>query len=271
MCKDNALTYLNRLGYNVVRLPRADIKPGQVLLQQHGTLQWVGTLQNLIENNAKPLPPIEANLPAADVNGQSSSELSAEVGTNILGSFLKQFDGDMNITTAVKSQKSVTFRFTDVLADRIDTGSLSVWFDGEALRTKSALFRLPAEGKGRFMIITEVLKTNKFLVDIVTSAGGSAKIDAEFAKSTSGPNLKVAVAGQSANKITLAFTGTATLGFGFRCTALDIRGGVPTMENIKPGEALALVAADDQTSMYPVLGEELLDIEDHESLQQSSV
>ena len=46
-CKDPALNYLNREGYNVVKLPRAGLEPMDVLGRDGRSLERLGKLQRI--------------------------------------------------------------------------------------------------------------------------------------------------------------------------------------------------------------------------------
>ena len=52
--KDPSVTYLNKLGYNVVKLPRTGIEPMDVIGRDQ-TVQWLGAI-DAIWNSAVPKP-----------------------------------------------------------------------------------------------------------------------------------------------------------------------------------------------------------------------
>ena len=86
-CSDKALTYLNRQGYNVVRLPRKGTSPLDVLGRDTGALEKLDDLSQ-IWRYQHPLPTISPPQAATQVNGQKTGDLSASMGLKILGGIL---------------------------------------------------------------------------------------------------------------------------------------------------------------------------------------
>ncbi len=65
ICKDPALTMLKSKGYNVVRLPKADLLPTQLLVRNGRTLKRLGDLSSafVADQHVAP-PPISGDNPA---------------------------------------------------------------------------------------------------------------------------------------------------------------------------------------------------------------
>src|SRR5688572_26878028 len=73
-CKDPRLTYLNELGYNVVRLPSKLIAPLGIIGRDSKSRTWLGTLEKTWKTDA-PVPAIGAPQEVGDIKGQKTSEL----------------------------------------------------------------------------------------------------------------------------------------------------------------------------------------------------
>src|SRR5579875_3405935 len=100
--KDPALTYLNKLGYNVVRMPRAGIDPLQ-LIGRDQDIRPLGPLTDYLDAGVSP-PPILPPRDAVAVNGQRTDALDCSVGLGILSNALKAFGASApSLDTAYKS------------------------------------------------------------------------------------------------------------------------------------------------------------------------
>src|SRR5438132_14374872 len=94
MCSDPFLTYLKSFGYCVIRLPKVDIKPLQILTKRGSDLERLGELETLLVSGSNiPAPPTKENVRAANISGQRTSDLSIGVGLSILGSVIGAMGG----------------------------------------------------------------------------------------------------------------------------------------------------------------------------------
>src|SRR5580704_627585 len=111
LCTDKSLTYLNDQGYNVVRLPRKGIDPLDVLGRDGKSLERLGRLDQLWTSK-KPVPSVGGPQPAAHINGQSTSEMSASVGLKLLSGVLKAIGATVpEISFAYNKASSLQFTF----------------------------------------------------------------------------------------------------------------------------------------------------------------
>jgi hypothetical protein len=125
-CNDPYLKALRSFGYNVIRLPKADVAPLQLLARNGSALGRIGDLSTVIlPRGGVALPAVRRDTPAASLSGQRSGELSVGVGLSVLGSIIGAMGGSkLGLDLQYKNAKSVTFEFQDVLEDRIDVASL---------------------------------------------------------------------------------------------------------------------------------------------------
>src|SRR5438045_8347864 len=87
--KDPSITFLNKFGYNVIRLPRTGIEPLDVIGRDQ-SMQWLGPVSKVWTSNT-PAPLPGPPHPAAAVNGQRTDALDLSLGLNILANTLAAF------------------------------------------------------------------------------------------------------------------------------------------------------------------------------------
>ena len=63
MRPDTSITYLKSLGYSVLRLPRADVLPLQVLLRKGKDLVRLGHITELMQEGSVPPPEVSSDSP----------------------------------------------------------------------------------------------------------------------------------------------------------------------------------------------------------------
>jgi hypothetical protein len=94
MCNDPIVGYLKAVGYNVIRLPRRDFKPLQILTRQGKDLVNLGDLTTVLVAGANAQNPvIKVDEPTTTISGKTTNKLSLGVGLSILGSFLGAMGG----------------------------------------------------------------------------------------------------------------------------------------------------------------------------------
>ncbi len=91
---DPLLTYLKSFGYSVIRLPRTDIQPLQVLVREETRLTRLGDLATILRPRGQiALPRLKENVAAAGISGERTRDLSIGVGLSILGSVIGAMGG----------------------------------------------------------------------------------------------------------------------------------------------------------------------------------
>ena len=120
-CKDPRLTYLNDLGYNVVRLPRKGIVPLGVIGRDNKSKTWLGTLDQIWKTDLT-VPVPGAPNEVGDLKGQKTSDLKLSLGLEILANALSGMFGSTapSLDTEYKNAKSLQFVFKDVQSVAID-------------------------------------------------------------------------------------------------------------------------------------------------------
>src|SRR5688572_12003868 len=100
-------TYLKSPGYNVVRLPKADIQPLQIFIKEQGILKPLGELSSILIAGEVSLPSIKQNQPMAGMKGKRTNDLSIGIGISILGNIIGAMGGS-KLGLDVKFSKAKT-------------------------------------------------------------------------------------------------------------------------------------------------------------------
>jgi hypothetical protein len=120
LCEDPALTYLNRVGYNVIRLPRTGLAPLEVLGSERGKApEPLGQLPTVWQSSIS-VPPITKG-DATTISGQSTNDLKLSVGLRILESVLGAMGASVpKVSVSYSRAKTVRFEFKDPAIKKID-------------------------------------------------------------------------------------------------------------------------------------------------------
>jgi hypothetical protein len=237
-CKDPFITFLKTIGYNAIRLPRADVRPLQVLVRSGKDLQWLGDLPQLFVGGAS-VPTTKADEVAADVSGERSGELSLGVGLSLLGSLIGAMGGGkLGLDVAYKGAKSITFEFADVLRDSVSIIDLDKYLGDADIDPSLVTVQQMLEADS-VHVITAAIKSKKFGVESKQSSGTTFDVDVPVIKGVVGGNVKVGASSQKAAKLT--YEGPTPLVFGFQAVQLFYDKGRYT--TLKPTTGVAAKAA----------------------------
>ena len=220
MCwNDPFLTYLKSFGYNVIRLPKADIKPLQVLARQGNDLNRLGELPTLLVAGSNiPLPPVSENTRAANVSGQRTSDLGIGVGLSILGSVLGAMGGSkLGLDTKYQNAKTAAFEFQDVYSDKVEVIKLDQYLADADVSpfSKHVAELLEAD---ELYVTTETIKSSKFTVEAKKSDGMSLDVSVPEIQQIVGGSIRVSGSAAVTSKVT--YESPMPLIFGFQAVRL---------------------------------------------------
>lgn len=238
ICRDKYVEFLNGLGFNVVRLPRAGIDPLQLIGRQNGVTTLLGELSQLVESSTKPLPKVAANLKASNISGQQTDALDAALGVHLLGSFIGAMGGKLGLKASYSAARSLTFTFNDVTLDRALSLDVGQYLQNAALNADNIVLREYVLGNGDLYLITDVIRSTSFSVSAEAKGGGSLQVDVPDIQGIVGGDVKVSASGTSASVVT--YSGKIPLAFGFSCVQVGVEGGHLSIESVKPGAATSL-------------------------------
>ncbi len=252
-CTDPLLTALKAQGYNVVRLPRADIKPLQVLARTRTNLDALGPLSDVLGGDG--LPAIRLDEPSAPVSGNKSrtNAVNAKVGVGFLGSIIQALGGKTaGLDAKYERAGTVTFEFLEVTRDSVDITKLDPFLGRGKLDPNSAFARKLLEGDGLY-ILTATLKSRKIKVDTTDTSNSSVGVDVPAIQGIVGANLEVTSKAQDGSSIVFDGKDQPPLVFAFQAVRVRWRDGkYETLELVDAG-SVAMRGLDDAPSV--MLGE----------------
>jgi hypothetical protein len=237
-CSDPLLDALKSFGYSVVRLPKADIRPLQVLARHGKDFDRLGELGSLlIQAEMTSLPQLSENTPAANISGKRTSKISFGVGLSILGNIIGAMGGsNLGLDAQYKNAKAVVFEFSDVLADSVEVLKLDQYLAGADVNplSRHAADLLEAD---ELYATTNTLKSKKFCVEAMQSDDVRLQVDVPLIQQVVGGKVKVSADAQTTSKLT--YEGEVPLVFGFQAVQLFYDQGIYTaIKPLGPGAAL---------------------------------
>ena len=239
--KDPSITFLNKFGYNVIKLPRVGIEPLDVIGSDTSN-QWLGPLRTVWKSKvAEPTP--GAPRPAAAVSGQRTDQLDLSFGLKILANALAAFGATVpSLDFAFTRARSVQFSYTDV------TSTVVPPFDaGEYLKAGSLSSDNPVvkhyfvDPDAEAFLIIDVLKSASITVTASDQHGAGVSVDVPAIQGVVGAN--VSVKANSTNNDTLTFTGKTPVSFGFTVDRIQFDGTSWSLSGEAPSGALSFGTA----------------------------
>jgi hypothetical protein len=234
---DPLLTYLKSFGYSVVRLPRTDLRPLQLLVRAETRLTRLGDLSAVLQPGGRaPLPPLTENVAAANISGERTRDLSLGVGLSILGNVIGAMGGStVGLEAGYKQAKTAAFQFTDVLEDRVDLLAIDQYL-GDADVNPLSTYAAQLLDADAVYVITSTIKTRTFVVDAKDASGASVDLQVPEIQGVVGGNVKVSASPGGASKV--VYEGPVPLVFGFQAARLFYADGRYTaFKPLQPGEA----------------------------------
>jgi len=222
-CSDPYLTYLKQFGYNVVRLPKTDVRPGQLLTHNGRDLTRLGEIADVLASKTAAAPQILADRKAADLSGKQTGELSLGIGLSILGTVIGALGGSkLGLDLKYEKATSVVFEFQDVLEDRIELTRLDAFLAAADVNPGSAYVRelLYAD---ELYVTTSTIKSTKFTVESKNASNKGVEVSVPEIQQLVGANVKVSGKKDKTSKVT--YEGAIPLVFGFQAVQLDYEGG----------------------------------------------
>ncbi|WP_263373022.1 gasdermin [Granulicella aggregans] len=256
--KDPSISKLNDLGYNVIKVPRTDIAPLDLLAHDASSpqLRKIGTISTFWKT-AAPIPVPGPPSAASSLNNTHSNKLELGFGLDLLKGALAVFGASApSLDLSHTSARSLQFNYTGVTTVSIDTGLIGDYLTEGTLNVGNP------ETKHRFLdegsqvyIITEVIRSTSITVTATDDQGNGVSLSAPEINGIVGGNVSVKPSSATNSAITFesATTPPTAANFGFKAMLLTWQ---PT-----PGGALgsgtgtwAFADADDITFAAPVLG-----------------
>lgn len=273
MRPDAAIDFLRGLGYSVVSLPKADLKPGQTLLRtSKKELTRLGDLATIVDAGSTQAPQVSAdNIAPSGISGKQSSSVDLNIGLNILGNILKALSGTtLGVEAAFKNNKSLTFAYQNVLEDNILLDKLDQYLSSSKFKSNMNMVHEQLTESNVFVIVSTI-KSKSVTVQAQAGNDNSGQIDVPLINGIASGSLKVDVS--RATEGTVTFTGTAApVVFGFKAVQIftNENADYTILKPVQPG-GLTLKGAkpptDDDTNLLDLKGEGVFfDIADERQL-----
>lgn len=237
-CSDPFLDLLKSLGYSVVRLPKTNIRPLQVLMKQGKDLDRLGEIDTLfVQGAAAPLPGVTENKQAANISGKRTGGVNLGLGVSILGNIIAAMGGSkLGLDLQYKEAKTVAFELNDVLEDSIEMLKLDQYLADSDINPLSRYAAELLEADDLY-VTTATIKSKKFSVEGERSNGLALAVDVPVIQQVVGANVKVSADAQATSKVT--YEGNVPLVFGFQAVQLFYeRGQYTAIKPLDPGGAL---------------------------------
>ena len=234
--KDPSVTYLNKLGYNVVKLPRTGIEPLDVIGRDQ-TMQWLGPIDS-IWSSAIPKPQPGPPKPASAVNGQSTDALDLSVGLSILGNTLAAFGVSVpSLDLAYKSAHAVQFSYSIVTITSVAPFAAGSYLaQGELQSDNPTVKNYFLSGEATAYLIIQVLKSNSLTVTAIDSHGTAVGVDLSAFQ---GVDAKVGIKPSNSGNSTISFTGPDAITFGFAVQQIAREGDAWSLHGVAPSGDIA--------------------------------
>lgn len=218
MCKDPALSYLNSLGYNVIRHPRAAISPLYLMGRRGGVNEGLGPLPKLIKADAataRPRPRVSQKEASAGIEGKTTGQLAVGVGLGILKGFLKGIGVEVDLDVHFSSSHKLQFSFGKVLVERVEPLDIGTFLSGAAADLDNPVVRGYLQDGGKLYVLHEVIKSAQISVLFDSSSKEDLSLKMPLLQQSMAGKATVGM--KAEKELALSFTGTEPLAFGFKC------------------------------------------------------
>jgi hypothetical protein len=238
---DQSITFLRNVGYSVFRFPRASAQPLELLHRDGKDLTRLGSIVDLIGPGSIALPEVRRDdRPGIDIEGKETSKVNVSIGLSILGGFISALGGGtLGIQLGFARARTVTFKYSGVMEDRVDVLSLEKFVKAGQISPLVPTGTLEKLLDNEVYVVTSVLKTPRILVDAQGEKNTSVGVDVPVIQQAVGGNVKVEVGGTSSSRV--VFEGAFPVAFAFQAVELvfDDSGEFLTTQQLEAGEAAA--------------------------------
>lgn len=257
-CSDKSTSYLKSLGYNVVRHPNAAFQPLDLIGVQKET-GYLGPLNLLITQSPGPLPAIQRNVAAADMNGQMSSKLDFGIGVSILGGLISALGGGtLGASASYTDAQTIEFAYSGVLNDIVVPLEVGNYLKNGSVDAGNKVLAQYVIGNGDLYLVTKTAKSRKFTVSYERKNGTGAKVEVPVIQQMIGGSISVT--SDNARKHVITYEGPTELTFAFQCFQVGVEDGMLNLTATRAGGVVAAVAAGNADSPASLASHGLLDV-----------
>ncbi len=240
--KDPSVTFLNKFGYNVVKLPRVGIEPLDVVGRDE-TSQWLGPLAKVWKSTVG-VPAPSAPRPAAAVNGQKTDALEISFGLKILANALTAFGATVpSLDVAYKRARKVSFAYTNVTSTVVAPFDAGDFLANGTLNSDNPVVQhYFLDPDSQAFLILDVLKSDSITVTATDEHGVGVEVDVPSIQGVVG--AKVGVKTSAGSNSTVTYSGPSPVTFGFLVDEIHFENGKWSLSGAVPEGALAFAAGE---------------------------
>jgi hypothetical protein len=154
LCRDKVVTYLQKFGFNVVRVPSAGITPLQLIGEYRGAIGIIGALTDMVLAPSAP-PAIEPGVDAANISGQRTSKMPLAISGEILDSILFGMGAKAKASAAYNNSYALQFELKNVKRDRIRIAEVGRYLQSHEIDWNNFILNKFLFGPGKLYIIRE--------------------------------------------------------------------------------------------------------------------
>jgi len=239
VCKDPRLTYLNDLGYNVVRLPRQGIVPLGVIGRDRKSKLWLGRLDQIWTSEEAP-PVAGGPMAVGGLSGQRTSDIKISFGLDILASVLGGMLGATppSLNAAYKNAKSLQFKFGEVRSVGIDPFAIGNFLGKGDLKPNPVVSHYFTGGDDTSaMVVSEVLESKSISVVAKRDDATDVSVNVAEIKAVVGAKVGVNAANQASTEI--VYDGSEFLAFGYKAFGIGMADGRWQVYGLDASQGLA--------------------------------
>jgi hypothetical protein len=222
---DPVVEYLrSTFGANIVRIPRASLRPPEVLAARRGATKTMGQLGGILVGAPFVLAAGDVHEePAPPVLAQKTRSVALDLGLDIVGGLLHGFGvPKVGLGGAFAPNSAIAFNFHDVHRVYVEANRLGQLLADRTLDRANPATRLYLEDQNpwRLLLIDSVFTSPGFTVTTSRSGAGSVHIALPTLQQLlSDVSAKVKVSSAAFSEV--SFTGDERLAFAFTC--LEVR------------------------------------------------
>ena len=240
MCTDQSLTFLNGLGYNVVRHPREGLDPLDLLGKDKQGLRRLGTLSELWIGEGAKLPEVRKDLSATGISGQRSSKFDISLGVSLLERLIRGMGGEeAKLDASYGSASTLEFVYENVRAADVSPIGIGDYLANGKLARKNPILERYLFGEADDMfVVTNTIRSKSFGVVAYDKKGAQVKVSVPEIQNVVKGNISVSGASESTTKLTYA--GEKELVFGFQCFHIYLHDGKLALGGAEVSGGMAL-------------------------------
>ncbi len=267
VCVDPKLTYLNDLGYNVLRLPREGIAPLGVIGADGTSKSWLGTLDQIWKSEIT-VPVAGPQQAAGAISGFCTSDLKLSAGLEILANALNGMFGGKapDVSGEYHDAKSMQFELGNVTVSGIDPFVIGNYVAKGELAAQNPFVRRYFSGeKGtKALVISQVLLAKS--VKVTGKKDASTTVNVNVPAIQAALSAKGGVTVSSSDSTSVTYENAVPLVFGFQVFEIAYTAGQWEFRGVKPSAAVSFSeyaeAASDSRPDLPIVNEaELVEID----------